>query len=256
MKPLVLTPLDGIPDIMSGDDIADILLRYSSKVDITIQNGDIFVITQKIISKSENRMVNLQSISPSQRAYDVSKLTKKDPRLVQLILNESKEIVRCRQKTLIVEHRLGFICANAGIDHSNVKGHSGKSKDWYLLLPENPDLSASKIRKKIEKSTGKKIGIMIIDSHGRAWRMGVIGTCIGISGVPALVDLRGKNDLYGYKLRITQVAAADELASAASLLMGEADESIPIVHVRGFPYKLRESSLGELIRNKKRDLFR
>lgn len=256
MKQLAITPLTGIPDIMNGDDIADIILKYSSKANISIENGDIFVITQKIISKSENRMVNLQSINPSQRAYEVSKSVKKDPRLVQLILNESKEIVRCRPKTLIVEHKLGFICANAGIDHSNVKGSSGISKDWFLLLPKNPDLSASEIRKKIEKSTRKKIGILIIDSHGRAWRMGVIGTSIGLSGIPALVDLRGKKDRYGYKLRITQVAAADELASAASLLMGEADESIPIVHVRGFPYKLRESNLKELIRTKRKDLFR
>jgi coenzyme F420-0:L-glutamate ligase/coenzyme F420-1:gamma-L-glutamate ligase len=155
-----------------------------------------------------------------------------------------------------VEHRLGFICASAGIDHSNVRGEDGNPEDWVLLLPENPDRSALEIRFKIKVATGNRIGVMIIDSHGRAWRLGTIGTAIGISGLPGVVDKRGWQDLFGYRLKITIVAAADELAAAASLVMGEAAEGIPAVHVRGFPYPLRESSLNELIRSKENDLFR
>jgi coenzyme F420-0:L-glutamate ligase/coenzyme F420-1:gamma-L-glutamate ligase len=155
-----------------------------------------------------------------------------------------------------VEHRLGFVCASAGIDHSNVRGEDGNPEDWVLLLPENPDRSAHEIRFNIKIATGNRIGVMIIDSHGRAWRLGTIGTAIGISGLPVLVDKRGWKDLFGYRLKITVVAAADELAAAASLVMGEAAEGIPAVHVRGFPYALRESSLNELIRSKENDLFR
>ena len=153
-------------------------------------------------------------------------------------------------------HRLGFVCANAGIDHSNVDAEKGPKKDAYLLLPLDPDLSASQIREKVKIRTGRSVGILIIDSHGRAWRNGIMGTTIGIAGLPAIVDLRGKKDLFGYRLKITQEAAADELAAAASLLMGQADEKIPVVHIRGFPYDMRESTIRELIRTKEKDLFR
>ena len=155
-----------------------------------------------------------------------------------------------------MEHKLGFICASAGIDHSNVNGDNGNPEDWVLLLPENPDLSAYKIRQELEFRSGKHLGVMIIDSHGRAWRLGVVGTCIGLSGIPALIDQRGKEDLFGYKLKITIIGAADELAAAASLVLGEAAEGTPVAHVRGFPYPLRESSLSELLRQKEQDLFR
>ncbi len=157
---------------------------------------------------------------------------------------------------MIVAHRLGFVCANAGIDHSNVLGPFGNPMDWVLLLPEQPDLSAELIRRHLEQKSGKKIGVMIIDSHGRAWRLGTVGVAIGISGMPGLVDLRGKPDIFGYQLRVTQVAAADELAAAASLVMGQADEKVPVVHVRGFPFSLREGQLNELIRPRELDLFR
>ncbi|HQP08458.1 MAG TPA: coenzyme F420-0:L-glutamate ligase, partial [Anaerolineaceae bacterium] len=152
--------------------------------------------------------------------------------------------------------KLGFVCANAGIDHSNVHGLSGNPDDWMLLLPVDPDGSADKIRTKIEARKGVRIGIMIIDSHGRAWRNGTLGTVIGLSGVPGLVDLRGQPDLFGFKLKITQVAAGDELAAGASLVMGQAAEGTPVVHARGFPYALREASLNELIRPEQEDLFR
>ncbi|HMN60075.1 MAG TPA: coenzyme F420-0:L-glutamate ligase, partial [Anaerolinea sp.] len=182
--------------------------------------------------------------------------TEKDARFIELVLRESASVLRMRQGTIIVEHRLGFVCANAGIDHSNVRGEWGNADDWVLLLPENPDQSAERIRQEIREKTGLDVGVMIIDSHGRAWRMGTVGVAIGLSGVPGLVDMRGKPDMFGYQLRVTLIAAADELAAAASLVMGQADERIPVVLVRGFPYTLRESSLRELIRPKEMDLFR
>jgi len=253
---LTFTPLPRIPIISEGDNIAEKLLVSLQSVRISLEDGDILVITQKIVSKSEGRLVNLGEITPSKEAIDLANRSGKDPRLVELILRESNEILRIRQGTIIVEHRLGFVCANAGIDHSNVQGKDGNPEDWVLLLPENPDHSALEIRRKIKVASGNRIGVMIIDSHGRAWRLGTIGTAIGISGIPGIVDERGWQDLFGYRLKITLVAAADELAAAASLVMGEAAEGIPAVHVRGFPYPLRESSIKELIRPKETDLFR
>jgi coenzyme F420-0:L-glutamate ligase / coenzyme F420-1:gamma-L-glutamate ligase len=254
--PLIFTPLPKIPLIHSGDDLSEILLASLQAARITPEDGDILVLAQKIVSKAEGRLKNLTTISPSNEALELAGRSEKDPRLVELILRESREVLRVRPGTIIVEHRLGFVCANAGIDHSNVMGDEGNPEDWVLLLPENPDLSALEIRRKIKISTGNRLGVMIIDSHGRAWRVGTIGTAIGISGLPGLVDKRGWKDLFGYRLKITIVAAADELAAAASLVMGEAAEGTPAVHVRGFPYPLREGSLRELLRPKKQDLFR
>ena len=253
---LILTPLDGIPLIYPGDDLVEIVLGSLPGSNITVQDGDIFVFTQKIVSKSEDRYVNLTTVEPSQAAFDLSEKTGKDPRLLELILQESNEVLRTREGLIIVEHRLGFVCANAGIDHSNVKGDWGDHEDWVLLLPENPDRSSATLRQRLEMKTGKKIGVMVIDSHGRAWRMGTVGVCIGLSGLPGLVDLRGEEDLFEYRLRVTEVGAADELAAAASLVMGQAAEATPIIHVRGFPYPLREGFLRELIRSRELDLFR
>lgn len=219
-------------------------------------DGDILVLAQKIVSKAEGRIVNLSDVEPSSRAIGLAECTEKDPRLVELVLQESRAVLRTRPGTLIVEHRLGFICANAGIDHSNVDG-GGKDKDDYvLLLPLDPDGSAHSIRKKLEEMTGVRLGVLIIDSHGRAWRIGTVGVAIGLSGLPGVEDLRGQPDLFQYNLRITQVGAADELAAGASLVMGQAAEATPVVHVRGFPYPLREASLREIFRPKDRDLFR
>ena len=172
------------------------------------------------------------------------------------MLQESNEVLRVRVGTIIVEHKLGFVCANAGIDHSNVAGGGNENEEYVLLLPEDPDHSARTIREQIKQKTGITIGVMIIDSHGRAWRNGTVGICIGLSGIPALVDERGWKDLFGYTLQITVVGVADELAAAASLVMGQAAEGIPAVHVRGFPYPLGEGSLKELIRPKEQDMFR
>lgn len=253
---LTLTPIPGIPLIKTGDNLPKIIWNGLLNNQIKLIDNDILVITQKIISKAEGQLVKLSEVQVSQKAREISKTSNKDPRLIELILQESKEILRVTTNHLIVEHCLGFVCANAGIDHSNVNEENRNSEDCFLLLPKNPDLSAQKIKKDLEKKSGTTIGILIIDSYGRAWRNGIIGTAIGVAGMPALIDLRGKEDLFGCKLRITQVAAADELASAASLMMGQANEKLPVVHVRGFPYPLRESSIEELIRPKEQDLFR
>lgn len=253
---LILTPLQQIPMIHPDNELGRIIFLSSKVNAIEILDKDIFVVAQKIVSKSENRLVNLTTVSPSNEANDLADKTGKDPRLVELILQESKKVIRYRWNTIIVEHKLGFICANAGIDHSNVCGEWGQSEDWVLLLPKDPDLSAQKIRSTIETLSNKKVGVLIIDSHGRAWRNGTVGTTIGISGMPGLVDLRGHEDLFGFRLKITQVGAADELAAGASLIMGQASESTPVIHVRGFPYPMREGHLNELLRPEEMDLFR
>lgn len=253
---LTLTALPGIPAIRPGDGLADILLGALDRAGLSLQDGDILVLAQKIVSKAEGRFVNLARVVPSSRAVELGEQIGKDPRLVELVLQESSEVLRTRPGTIIVEHRLGFVCANAGIDHSNVAGGGTAQEEWVLLLPEDPDVSAQQIRARLESASGSRLGVLIIDSHGRAWRNGVVGTAIGLAGLPGLVDLRGEADLFGYTLRITTVAAADELAAAASLVMGQAAEGTPAVHVRGFPYKLRDGTLKELLRLREQDLFR
>jgi len=254
--PLVLTPLPNIPIVQPADNLVQVILDSLEKASLRLEDGDILVLAQKIVSKSENRLINLAQVVPSEKAVELAARTEKDPRMVELVLQESREVLRCRPGSIIVEHRLGFVCANAGIDHSNVAGDGNALEEWVLLLPENPDRSAAAIRTGLEAASGARLGVMIIDSHGRAWRLGVVGISIGFSGLPGLVDLRGEPDLFGYTLRITLIAAADELAAAASLVMGQAAEGTPVVHVRGFPYPLREASLNELLRPKEQDMFR
>ncbi len=252
---LTLTPLLNFPLIRQDDNLADILVKSLQETQIELHDNDIIVLAQKIVSKSEGRMVNLATVTPSQHAIELAQKADKDPRVMELMLQESNEVLRIRVGTIIVEHKLGFVCANAGIDHSNVMS-GGDTEDYVLLLPEDPDQSARNIREKIKQTTGKTIGVMIIDSHGRAWRNGTVGICIGLSGLPAIVDERGWKDLFGYALKITIVGVADELAAAASLVMGQAAEGIPAVHVRGFPYPLGGGSLKDLIRPKEQDMFR
>ena len=264
---LTLTPLEGVPMIQPGDDLNAIILSGLQHSHIKLQNNDILVLAQKIVSKAENRLVNLATIDPTINAVAYAAQAEKDPRLIELILRESNEVLRVRPGLMIVEHRLGFVCANAGIDHSNVsppdnlENETGITEnnvpdEWVLLLPENPDNSATELRRKLEAETGICLGVMIIDSHGRAWRNGIVGVSIGVSGVPGVVDQRGERDLFGYELTATEIGAADELAAAASLVMGQVAEGTPIVHVRGFPYSLRDAGLGELLRPKEKDLFR
>jgi coenzyme F420-0:L-glutamate ligase/coenzyme F420-1:gamma-L-glutamate ligase len=252
LKPLVLTPLEGIPLIQEGDDLVRLVLDALQRHHIDLLRGDVLILAQKIVSKAEGRRVFLKNVKPSAQAKELAAKTEKDPHLVQLILDESAEILRARPGLIVVEHRLGFVSANAGIDHSNVDEQEG----WVLLLPKDPDSSADAMRKRFEVVSGARLGVLIIDSHGRAWREGTIGIAIGVSGVPGVVDLRGRLDLFGHELRATTVGAADELAAAASIVMGQAGEGCPAVHVRGFPYPLREGRLSELLRPKEMDTFR
>ena len=270
---LTLTPLPGIPLIRPGDDLSSIILDALHATRLTLHDNDVLVLAQKIVSKAEGRSVNLATVTPSERALELADQTNKDARVVELILEESNAVLRTRPGLIVVEHKLGFVCANAGIDHSNVSSddfsrresatkvattNSCVSDDWVLLLPENPDASAADLRKRLEEETGARVGVLIIDSHGRAWRMGTVGISIGFSGLPGLADLRGQPDLFGRTLERTQVGVVDELAAAASLMMGQSAEGTPVVHVRGFPYPLRDADTGlrEMLRPKKEDLFR
>jgi coenzyme F420-0:L-glutamate ligase / coenzyme F420-1:gamma-L-glutamate ligase len=253
---LTLQPIPHIPVIRPGDHLADILFNAIQSIPLTLIEGDILVVAQKIVSKAEGRLVNLSQIEPSNRAIELAKKVGKDPRFIEVVLRESSEVLRTRPGTIIVEHKRGFICANAGIDHSNVAGEWGNPEDWVLLLPEDADSSAESLRVCLEEKFNCRLGVLIIDSHGRAWRNGVVGMTIGLSNVPGIVDMRGQPDMYGYRLRVTTIAAADELAAAASLVMGQAAEGTPVIHARGFPYPLRPARLSELIRDKEMDLFR
>jgi len=255
-KQLTYFAIQGIPQIRPGDYLPEIIYSAIADNGLFLQDGDILILAQKIVSKSEGRLVNLTTVQPSPKAIELADYLGKKPELVELILRESNEVVRTRPGTIIVEHKSGFICANAGIDHSNVKGSWGNDEDWVLLLPEDSDLSAAMIRAELEVLSGTRLGVLVIDSHGRAWRNGVLGTTIGASGLPALLDMRGEEDMYHYKLRVTTIATADELAAGGSLMMGQAREGTPVVLARGFPYPLREGNAQELIRKKENDLFR
>ena len=236
--------------------MADIIASALATTGLELHENDILVLGQKIVSKAEGRMVNLATITPGETAQQLATEVDKDPRVMELVLQESRSIVRKRPGTVIVEHKLGFICANAGIDHSNVAGVGSAAEEYVLLLPKDPDASAATLRKTLESRSGLHLGVMIIDSHGRAWRVGTVGACIGLSGIPTLIDERGWKDLFDYTLHITVVGVADELAAAASLMMGQAAEGTPVIHVRGFPYPLGEGSLRELLRPRELDLFR
>lgn len=253
---IILTPLSGFPMVQPGDNLADFILKGLEHAGLALRDGDILVVAQKIVSKSEGRLIDLTKVIPSEAARDLATRAEKDPRVMELVLQESREVLRVRPGSVIVEHRLGFVCANAGVDHSNVAGEGNPGEEWVLLLPKDPDFSAHTLRIQLESVSGCRLGVMVIDSHGRAWRLGVVGVAIGVSGLPALVDQRGKPDLLGYTLRHTTIGAADELAAGASLAMGQAAEGTPVVHARGFPYALRESNLKELLRPHDQDMFR
>lgn len=252
MRKLTLTALSGLPEIERGAPLARLLVEAVARAGMTLEQDDIVVIAQKIVSKAEGRLTRLADVVASARAVELAATTDKDPRLVELMLRESRAVLRAKRGVLIVEHRLGLVMANAGIDQSNVPEAEGE----VLLLPEDPDASARTMRDKLREMRGVGVGVVINDSFGRAWRNGVAGVAIGVAGIPALVDMRGKADRHGRALRATQVAAADEIASAASLMMGQADESVPAVLARGFPYSRREGSARELIRPRAEDLFR
>ena len=247
-----LLPVRGMPEVMPGDDLAALLLQRLQAYQVA--DGDILVIAQKVVSKAENRYADLAGVAPSDRAAQLAVETGKDPRLVELILSQSKRVVRYRQDVLIVEHRLGFVHANAGIDHSNIPQDARSER--VLLLPEDPNASAGRIHGAIRQTLGINAGVIINDSAGRAWRNGVTGIAIGAAGLPCLLDLRGESDLHGNPLRVTEVGIADEIAAAASLVMGQAAQGIPAVLVKGLELDGPANNASALIRDPDKDLFR
>jgi coenzyme F420-0:L-glutamate ligase / coenzyme F420-1:gamma-L-glutamate ligase len=251
---LSLTALPDVPEVRQGDDLAALILAGVARAGEQLRDADIVVLAQKIVSKAEGRYVRLADVTPSARANELAQAARKDPRVVELMLQESREVVRHRPDVIVVEHRLGFVLANAGIDASNLEPVGEDER--VLLLPRDPDGSADAIREHLQKATGARLGVVINDSLGRAWRNGTVGTALGASGIPALLDLRGKPDLHGRTLRSTEVGVADEVAAAASLLMGQAAEGRPIVIVRGFPYRLGDGSAQDLVRPRHLDMFR
>ena len=254
---LTLTAFAGIPLVHSGDDLVALILQSLQQTSIKLEDGDILVIAQKIVSKSEGRYVRLADVKPSKRAFQLAAETEKDPRLMELILSESREIVRYRSSVIVAENRQGVVLANAGIDHSNVEKDGGEEQ--VLLLPLDPDASAANIRKQLQRKTNRNLAVIINDSLGRAWRNGTTGTALGVSGLPALLDLRGRPDLFGEPLQTSEEAIADELSAAASLLQGQAGEGRPVILIRGYDFSgipTQNTGTFGLIRPKEKDLFR
>ena len=251
---LRLIALRDFPMVTPQDDLAVLITQSLKYNNVQLADGDILVLAQKIVSKAEGRQIKLSDVTPSDRAHELAKSTEKDPRLVELILQESNEVVRTRGPILIVEHKLGFVMANAGIDQSNIS--HGDENDSALLLPVDPDGSAKRLRSALEKSTDKRLAVIINDSVGRAWRMGTVGLAIGTSGIDPLWDRRGDKDLYDRTLEITEVGLADEISAAASLVMGQGDEGLPVIIVRGVEYRESERGISPVLRDKEFDLFR
>ena len=253
MDAVTLIPLHGIKLVEPGDDLGAIAVNAFAANGLVPRNGDVLVVAQKIVSKSEGRYADVAAIEPSSRAIALAAEVDKDPRFVEVVLSESKRVVRHRPGLLIVEHRLGFVMANAGIDHSNVSPTDGER---VLLLPEDPDGSACALREHLAEVFGARIAVIISDSFGRAWRKGTVGVALGAAGLPALIDMRGRPDLFGRALQVTETGFADEIAAAAGLLMGQADEAVPMVLVRGLSWSAPEVSAATLVRPAEHDLFR
>lgn len=242
--------------VAPGDALAPLIVEASERAGLTIRDGDVLILAQKIVSKAEGRYVDLRAVEPSAQARELAERLGKDPRHVEVVLSESNEVVRAERQILVVENRLGIVMANAGVDHSNVSQEGGSER--VLLLPLDPDGSAARLRAEIRDLTGATVAVLINDSVGRAWRNGVVGLAIGAAGFPSLVDRRGSPDLFGRKLEVTEIAMADELSAAASLLMGQGDEGSPVVLARGFrpPEDAPERPAKHLVRPKEIDLFR
>jgi coenzyme F420-0:L-glutamate ligase/coenzyme F420-1:gamma-L-glutamate ligase len=249
---ILLRAISGIPMVEPGDDIPDLIADGVHRAGWSLENGDILVVSSKIISKAENRFVDLRQVTPSARALQLAEETQKDARLVELALRQSQELSRTAPGVLIVRHRLGFISANAGIDASNV-GDVGEH--MVLLLPEHPDAVAAQIRASLQQKFGVTVGIIISDTHGRPFRLGNIGVAIGIAGVPALIDQRGDVDLFGRELQATVTPLADELAAAAGLISGQADEGQPVVLIRGVAWQESAHKAPDLLRPPGQDLY-
>ena len=242
-----------IPDIVVGDDLAGTIAKALAATQVRLEHGDVLVIAQKIVSKADGRCVDLDTVTPSQRARSLAEITLKDARLVELVLSESTQVLRAKPNVLIVRHRLGYVMANAGIDVSNVRSENGKQR--ALLLPKEPDVSAAALRSAFARICDAEPGIIISDSFGRPWRHGVTNIALGAAGVPALMDRRGERDLYGRPLQVTQVAWGDAVAAAAGIVMGEAAEGSPVVLARGLAMRGGARDASSLIRPLEEDLF-
>jgi coenzyme F420-0:L-glutamate ligase/coenzyme F420-1:gamma-L-glutamate ligase len=249
-----LIPVPNFPRVRPGDDLGALLIAALAGAALALEEQDIVVVAQKVVSKAEGRYVDLSKVQPSARARSIAAEVDKDPRLVEVILGESRRVVRQRTNALIVEHRLGFVTANAGVDQSNVDPATGAEP--ALLLPRDPDASAAALRERLGVHFGKRVGVIVSDSWGRPWRRGTVGVAAGAAGLPALMDLRGRPDLYGRTLRATEIGFADEVAAAASLVMGQADEGVPVVLVRGLTWTLPAAPAATLVRPPHEDLFR
>jgi len=248
---LTIIPVKGIPDIESGDNLGEIIVIRLKDQGEEFHDGDVTVVSQKVVSKAEGRVVNLSEVTPSPFASFVAKEAGKDPRQVEIILRETRKIIRMKAGHLITETRHGFICANAGVDASNV----ARGKDLVTLLPLDPDASADRIGKTISKLTGKVVPVIVTDTFGRAWRMGQVNFAIGISGMKPIHDYRGFRDMYRHTLRVTEIAVADELASAGELVMNKSDK-VPVALVRGYRFRRGKGTGKDLLRPEELDLFR
>ena len=249
-----LLAVPGIPRVAKDDDLVALIDEGLARGGILPRSGDVFVLTQKIVSKAEGRMVDLATVKPSTEAIELAGKVQKDPRLVELILSESVRVVRTRPGVLIVEHRLGLVMANAGIDQSNVGSPDDPQR--ALLLPIDPDSSAAILRNRLSQRFGVPVAVIISDSFGRAWRRGTCGVAIGAAGLPSLMDLRGAPDLFGRELQVSITGHADEIAAAASLVMGQGAEGQPVVVVRGLTWRGPDNAASELVRPAAEDMFR
>ena len=250
---VALTAVPGIPMIEPGDDLGAILAEALKNDGMALQARDVVVIAQKVVSKAEGRYRLLDEIEPSSEAVALAGKVHKDPRHVEAILRESAEVVRHREGLLITAHRLGYVMANAGIDQSNIAQSDGER---LLLLPEDPDASCARLKRALDAAFAADVAVVMNDSFGRAWRNGVVGVALGAAGLPSLRDLVGTPDLFGRPMRVTEVALADEIASAASLVMGQGAEGLPVVHIRGLAWEEAPRPARDLVRPKHRDLFR
>jgi coenzyme F420-0:L-glutamate ligase/coenzyme F420-1:gamma-L-glutamate ligase len=242
-----------LPLVEPGDDLAGLIAKALKSAGIGLHNGDVVVVAQKIVSKADGLYVALDTIVPSDRAKDLAAMTGKDPRHVEVVLSETDEIVKAGPHAIVSAHKRGFVMANAGIDESNIDHKDGHR---VLLLPRDPDTAAAALKARLDREFGVACGVVINDSFGRPWRNGVVGVALGAAGIPSLVDRIGAQDLFGRQLKATEIAIGDALASAASLLMGEADEGLPVVLVRGYRNPAPERPASALIRARDRDMFR
>lgn len=256
MTSISIVPVRGMPMVQAGDDLAALLLDAVAASNLALEEGDILAVAQKVVSKAEGRLVRLTDVTPTPAATELAEKVEKDPRLVQLILDESTEVVRHKPGVLIVRHRLGLVGAHAGIDQSNIE-HGEGEEGAALLLPKDPDASAVRLRRAVQAATGIAIGVLITDSANRPWRLGTIGVAIGAAGVNVLDDRRGGNDIFGRELKVTLINRADGIATAATLAMGETDERTPAAIVRGFPVEGDSGQVAaDINRPLEEDLFR